>query len=55
MQRLGQFAEYLIEHKPALADTLALSLDDNIREVIEQGSREVEVGKFLPIEDILND
>jgi PHD/YefM family antitoxin component YafN of YafNO toxin-antitoxin module len=55
MQRLGQFVEYLTEHEPILADTLAIDLDDEIREAIEEGSKEVKAGKFMPIEDVLKD
>lgn len=55
MQRLGQFAEHLVEHEPKLAHMLALTLDNDIREAIEQGSREAKAGKFIPIEDVLND
>ena len=55
MQRLSQFIEYLIEREPALADTLAITLDDDIREAIERGSNEVKAGNFTPIEDVLTD
>ena len=55
MQRLGQFVDYLIEHEPALADTLAITLDDDIREAIETGTKEVKDGKLIPIRNILDD
>jgi hypothetical protein len=55
MQRLSQFVDYLMEHEPILADTLAIDLDDDIREALEQGSEEVKAGKFIPIDDVLND
>ena len=41
MQKIGQFVDYLIEHEPALADTLAITLDDDIREAIEASTKEV--------------
>ena len=53
MQRLSRFVEYLIENEPALADTLAITLDDDIREAIEQGSEDIKEGNILPIEDVL--
>ena len=55
MQRLGQFVDYLIEHEPALADTLAISLDDEIRDAISEGSEEVKAGKHIPLANVLTD
>jgi len=55
MDALGRLVDYILEHEPALADTLATMLDDEIRAVIEQGTQEVKEGKTLPIETILDD
>ncbi len=51
---VSQAIDYIVKHKPALADTLAISLDDEIRAIIEQGSREVKKGDVIPIETILD-
>jgi hypothetical protein len=55
MQAISGLLEHIIEHHPALADTLTLSLDDHIRAVIEEGTKEVKEGKRLPIGVILED
>ena len=55
MQKLEQFLEHLIEHEPALADTLAIMLNDDVREVIEKGTEEVAAGQTVPLESILDD
>lgn len=55
MQTVEKLIDYIIEHEPALADTLAIMLDDEIREVIEQGTKDARAGKLLPIESILDD
>ena len=55
MDSIAKIVDQTIEHQPALADSLALSLDDEIRTVIEQGTKELKAGKTLPIESILKD
>ncbi|MBZ0099225.1 MAG: type II toxin-antitoxin system Phd/YefM family antitoxin [Taibaiella sp.] len=55
MQRLGRYVEYLIENEPILADTLAIALDDDIRDAIEQGSEEVKDAQFIPLDDVVTD
>ena len=55
MKEVGRIIDHIIEHEPALADTLALTLDDELRAIIEQGTREVKAGKTVPIESILDE
>ena len=50
-----QVLDYIIENKPELADTLALSLDDDLRGIIEKGIKEAEEGDLLPISSLLDD
>ena len=55
MQNVNTAMEYIIEHNPALADSLAITMDHEIASVIEKGNQEVKKGNFLPIESILTD
>ena len=55
MAALDQIIAQLVEHHPALADTLAISLDDDLRHVIEQGTEEVKAGRTIPIERLLDE
>lgn len=55
IQAAGQAIDYLIEHKPALADSLTLMLDSEIRAVLEAGTEEMETGERLPLETILTE
>ncbi len=55
MAAMDQIIDTLIEHKPAMADTLAILLDENLRQVIEQGTEELQAGKTLPIERLLDE
>jgi hypothetical protein len=55
MKVIDSVIDHIIEHEPAIADTLAIMLDDNIRAVIEQGTREIKEGKLIPIESILDE
>jgi hypothetical protein len=55
MKVLDSVIDHLIEHEPAIADTLAIMIDDEIRTVIEQGIQEIKAGKLIPIESILNE
>ena len=45
----------LIETDPALADTLAIMLNPEIREALAQGQKEYEAGNVIPLEDILKE
>lgn len=53
MQIVGEAIEYMIEHNPSLADTMAITLDDEIREAIEESRKELAEGKKIPLESIL--
>lgn len=55
MDGYSQVIDYIIEHKPELADTLAIMLDGEIRDIIEKGTQEVEAGDLLPLSSILDD
>jgi hypothetical protein len=55
MDNYLQVLDYIIENKPELADTLAISLDDELREIIEKGIKEGEAGDTYPLESILDD
>jgi len=55
MKAVDQIIEYLIKHKPTWADTLAIMLDDELRETIEQGTKEIKAGRTIPLESILDD
>jgi len=45
--------DYIVENEPALADSLVITLDPQIRAIIEKGTKERQAGKLLPIESIL--
>lgn len=53
MRAIEHLIDYIIEHEPALADTLAILMDKEIMEAIRQGTREVEEGKTIPLEKAL--
>lgn len=55
MRGLGEFFSYLEENHPALADTLALLADENLRGEVEQGLEAYWRGEAFPIEHILDD
>ncbi len=51
---VGKMVDYIIENEPVLADTLAIMLDDEIRSVIERGTKEREEGKLIPLSEALS-
>ena len=55
MEKVSRIIDHIIEHEPALADSLAITLDVGIRDVIEQGTKAKTEGKIVPIETILDD
>lgn len=55
MQDMDKVIDFLIKHKPALADTLAIMLDDNLKHIIDRGTAEVKARKTIPLESILED
>lgn len=55
MQALGELVDYIIEHEPALADTLTLTVDQEIRQTIEQSIKETKQGRIEPITSILDE
>ena len=52
---VSKLVDHIIENEPALADSLAITLDDEIRSIIEQGTKERKAGKLLPFDSILDD
>jgi len=54
IEAFGKMVDYIIENDPVLADTLAIMLDDEIRSAIEQGTKEREEGKLIPLSEALN-
>jgi Lhr-like helicase len=52
-ERYMQAIDQLIESDPALADTLALMLNDEFIAIYEQGQKEWAEGKLIPIEEAL--
>jgi hypothetical protein len=52
-ERYMQAIDELIESDPALADTLALMLNDEFMTIFEQGQKEWAAGKRIPIEEAL--
>ena len=54
MKVVSQAIDYVIEHEPTLADSLAITLDDEIRAVINEGTKEVKAGKLVALKTILD-
>jgi len=53
VEKIGNIINYIIKNEPALADTLAIMNDDEIRSVIEEGRREWAKGERIPLEQAL--
>ncbi len=49
-----QTIDRLLETDPSLADTIALMLNNEAMEIIEQGQQEVREGNLIPLIDALN-
>ena len=47
--------DQLIEDDPALADTLAIMLNPEIREALGQGEKDYRAGKAVPLDEILEE
>ena len=41
-------------HDPGLADTLAIMSNPDAQAVIEEGEKEAQAGKLIPLDDLLN-
>jgi hypothetical protein len=54
IEQVGRVMDYIIEDEPALADTLAIMLDDGIRSAIEQGRKEWAQGERIPLKAALD-
>lgn len=54
MQAVEEMIEHIIEHQPALADTLAITLDDDIRATIDRSREEWRKGQKIPLEEIVS-
>ena len=55
MKSMTKLIDYIMEHEPTLADTIAINLDEQLQSVLERGKKEVKAGKTVPIETILDD
>ena len=55
MEALNQVIDEIIDTNPSLADSLALTLDGSVREIIKQGTKQRKARQFVPIETILDD
>jgi hypothetical protein len=44
--------DQLIEDDPALADTLAIMLNPEIRKALEKGEKDYQAGKAVPLDDM---
>ena len=53
MKAVSRAIDYIIRKEPALADSLAITLDEEIRDIIDQGTKEIMAGKTIPISSIL--
>jgi PHD/YefM family antitoxin component YafN of YafNO toxin-antitoxin module len=53
-ERYMQALDHLIKSDPALADTLAILLNDEAMEIIEQGMKERAEGKLIPLAEALH-
>lgn len=54
-ERYIQAMERLIGGDSSLVETLEIMLDDEAVQAIEQGTKEIAKGKFIPLESILKD
>ncbi len=55
MEHVATAIDYIIDHDPVLADSLALSLNTELQYLLEQGTKEREEGKLVPLESILDE
>jgi PHD/YefM family antitoxin component YafN of YafNO toxin-antitoxin module len=55
IERYNKLIEYISEHKPGLAETLAVMLDDDLMRTLREGRAAVAKGETLPIESIFDD
>lgn len=53
VEQVSRLVDYIIENEPALADTLTILLDADIRETIEQARRDWKDGKRIPLDNVL--
>lgn len=54
MVEISRIVDHIIVHEPALADTLAITLDHHLQSAITQGTQEVKERKTVPVESILS-
>ena len=52
---LQRMVETLEQTDPALADTIALLLNDDVRGEIEQSVKEAEAGKVRPLREVVDE
>lgn len=49
----SQILDLIEKHDPALADTLAIMINPEIRAVLEQGEKDIRAGRVLPFDESL--
>ena len=49
------YLEWLEQHNPGLADTLAIMCNPDVQKAIDAGDRDVAEGRTVPIETLLDD
>ncbi len=55
MAHIHQLIDHIIEHQPALADSLALELDDELRASMDESIQQAQAGESFPLIDLLNE
>lgn len=53
VETFAKLASYIVEREPILADTLAVTLDGDIRSIIEEGRSQWTKGERLSLEEAL--
>ncbi len=53
MNSINDLIDHIIAYEPALADTLAILIDKNMMQALKIGTKEVKLGKTIPIEKAL--
>jgi hypothetical protein len=54
METVVSLIDYVIDREPAIADTLALMVNSDAQQVLEQGTEELRDGKLVSLDSILD-
>ena len=55
VREFAQIMKLVEKHDPGLAETLAILADPELLEAIEQGEKDVEAGRTIPIDALLKE